>query len=258
MAQGEFISYLPVSTDRQGRSGLGLEAQRTAVANYLNGGASRVVAEFVEVESGRNSARPVLEQALAEAALRRVALIVAKVDRLTRSVGFLHKLIEAGVDVRFCDLPQIEGAVGRFMLTQMAAVAELEGGLISKRTNDALAAAKARGKKLGGNRPNQPGLSPEVIALGREAQRKRADARAASIAPVVTELRARGVVAIARATVDRAQSAASSELRARGVVSLRAVAAALADRGVSAPRGGARSTGQVKSLLERIDRLSAS
>ena len=127
MARGEFISYLRVSTDRQGASGLGLEAQRAAVNAYLNGGDWRVVAEFVEVESGRNSARPVLEQALAEAQLRRVPLVVAKVDRLTRSVGFLHRLIEAGVDVRFCDLPQIEGAVGRFMLTQMAAVAEAGG-----------------------------------------------------------------------------------------------------------------------------------
>jgi hypothetical protein len=82
----------------------------------------------------------------------RVPLVVAKVDRLTRSVAFLSRLLEAGVDVRFADLPTIEGPTGRFMLQQMAAVAELEAGMISSRTKAALAAAKARGKKLGGNR----------------------------------------------------------------------------------------------------------
>src|SRR6202165_5188354 len=82
----------------------------------------------------------------------KVGIIVSKVDRLTRSVAFLSRLLEAGVDVRFADLPQIEGATGRFLLQQMVAVAELEAGMISKRTKDALAAAKARGKKLGGRR----------------------------------------------------------------------------------------------------------
>ena len=138
MATGEFVSYLRVSTDRQGSSGLGLEAQRQAVATYLNGGNWSIIAEFVEVESGRNSERPVLAQALAAARVHRVPLIVSKVDRLTRSLAFLTRLIEAGVDVRFCDLPKIEGPAGRFMLQQMAAVAELEAGMISKRTKDAL------------------------------------------------------------------------------------------------------------------------
>ena len=232
MARSEFISYLRVSTDRQGASGLGLEAQRAAVNAYLNGGDWRVVAEFVEVESGRNSARPVLEQALAEAQLRRVPLVVAKVDRLTRSVGFLHRLIEAGVDVRFCDLPQIEGAIGRFMLTQMAAVAELEAGLISKRTKDALAASKARGTKLGGKRPNQPEWTLENIALGRAAQSARADERAKKIAPVI------------------------AELRARGVTTLKKIGEALSARGIAAPRGGPWSDAQVKKLLARIERVA--
>jgi DNA invertase Pin-like site-specific DNA recombinase len=105
-----------------------------------------------EVESGRTSDRPKLDAALKAARIRRCPVIVAKVDRLTRSVGFLHRLLDANVDVRFADLPQIEGATGRFMLTQMAAVAELEAGMISARTKAALAAAKARGKKLGGDR----------------------------------------------------------------------------------------------------------
>ena len=118
MATGGFVSYLRVSTGKQGASGLGLEAQREAVRTYLNGGDWRVIAEFVEVESGRSSDRPVLAQALAAARLHRVPLVVAKVDRLTRSLAFLSRLIEADVDVRFCDLPKIEGPIGRFMLQQ--------------------------------------------------------------------------------------------------------------------------------------------
>jgi DNA invertase Pin-like site-specific DNA recombinase len=101
---------------------------------------------------------------LAAARLHRVPIIVAKVDRLTRSVAFLSRLLEAGVDVRFADLPQIEGPTGRFMLQQMASVAELEAGLISSRTKAALAAAKARGVKLGGNRGAI--ISPEARATG--------------------------------------------------------------------------------------------
>jgi DNA invertase Pin-like site-specific DNA recombinase len=151
-SNGSFIAYYRVSTSRQGKSGLGIEAQRAAVENYLNGGSWKIIGEFTEVESGRQSDRPELDKALAAARVRRVPLVVAKVDRLTRSVAFLSRLLEAGVDVRFADLPAIEGPTGRFMLQQMAAVAELEAGMISSRTKAALAAAKARGKKLGGNR----------------------------------------------------------------------------------------------------------
>ena len=133
-----FISYLRVSTTRQGISGLGLEAQRQAVETYLNGGNWKVIDEFVEVESGKDSERPELAKALAAARVRRIPLVVANVSRLTRSLAFLSRLLEAGVDVRFADLPKIEGPTGRFMLQQMAAVAELEAGLISKRTKDAL------------------------------------------------------------------------------------------------------------------------
>ena len=106
---GKFVSYLRVSTQRQGRSGLGLEAQREAVTGYLNGGKWSLVAEFVEVESGKRSDRPALTAALKKARLHRVPLVVAKVDRLTRSLSFLTRLLDSGVDVRFCDLPKIEG-----------------------------------------------------------------------------------------------------------------------------------------------------
>ena len=103
----EIVCYYRVSTSRQGKSGLGIEAQRQAVANYLNGGDWSIVAEFTEVESGRRSDRPALDQALAAARLHRSSVVVSKVDRLTHSVAFLSRLLEAGVDVRFADLPQI-------------------------------------------------------------------------------------------------------------------------------------------------------
>jgi DNA invertase Pin-like site-specific DNA recombinase len=114
---------------------------------YLNGGNWQITGEFTEVESGRNSDRPQLKVALAAARVRQIPIVMAKVDRLTRSVAFLSQLLEAAVDVRFADLPQLEGPAGRFMLQQMAAVAELEAGFISVRTKVALAAAKRRGKK---------------------------------------------------------------------------------------------------------------
>jgi DNA invertase Pin-like site-specific DNA recombinase len=153
---GKFVAYYRVSTTRQGRSGLGLQAQQQAVANYLNGADWTIVAEFTEIESGKRSDRPELDKALAACRLHRASLIVSKVDRLTRSVSFLSKLLDAGVEVRFCDLPQIEGATGRFLLQQMASVAELEAGMISDRTKKALAAAKRKGTKLGGFRGKMP------------------------------------------------------------------------------------------------------
>jgi DNA invertase Pin-like site-specific DNA recombinase len=117
------------------------------VTNYINGGKWKIIAEFTEVESGKRSDRPQLDAALKAALLHRAALVVSKVDRLTRSVALLSKLLEANVDVRFADLPQIEGPTGRFMLQQMASVAELEAGMISDRTRKALAAVKERGRK---------------------------------------------------------------------------------------------------------------
>jgi DNA invertase Pin-like site-specific DNA recombinase len=131
----------------------------------------------LEVESGKNSDRPALEKALAAARLHRASLVVSKVDRLTRSVAFLSRLLEAGVDVSFADLPQIEGATGRFLLQQMVAVEELEAGMISARTKAALQSAKRHGKKLGGNRGVKP--TAKMRALSTAALQRRADARAA-------------------------------------------------------------------------------
>ena len=150
MAKGKFVSYLRVSTDRQGRSGLGLEAQRTAVESYLNGGRWTLIAEYVEAESGKRSDRPKLAKVLAHAKASGATVVFAKLDRLTRNVDLLRSLVASDVDLVFCDLPHVPpGAMGRFLLTQMASVAELEAGLISERTKAALAAAKARGVKLG-------------------------------------------------------------------------------------------------------------
>jgi DNA invertase Pin-like site-specific DNA recombinase len=129
---------------------------------------------------------PQLEKAHAAARLHKCPLVVAKVERLTWSVSFLSRLLEAGVDVRFADLPAMEGPTGRFMLQQMAAVAELEAGLISSRTKAALAAAKARGKVLGGNRGAV--LSDQARATGRAAQTKRAGERAADLQPMIRDL----------------------------------------------------------------------
>src|SRR5438128_8016970 len=176
VSRGGFIAYYRVSTGKQGKSGLGIEAQRQAVANYLNGGNWRIIAEFTEVESGRHSGRPELEKALAAARVRKVPVVVAKLDRLTRSVAFLSRLLEAGVDVRFADLPAIEGATGKFLLQQMAAVAELEAGMISARTTAALAAAKRRGTKLAGDRGAR--LTAKARAAGRAVLKARAQERA--------------------------------------------------------------------------------
>ena len=227
VSQGVFIAYYRVSTGKQGRSGLGIDAQRQAVETYLNGGNWRIAAEFTEIESGRTSERPQLEAALKAARVRRCPIVVAKVDRLTRSVGFLHRLLDANVDVRFADLPQIEGATGRFILTQMAAVAELEAGMISARTKAALAAAKARGKRLGGYRGTV--LSEKVREAGRTAIAKRSDARARDLGPIITQL------------------------RAAGATSLRSLAAALDERGIPTARGKGRwSAEQVRQVLARL------
>src|SRR5262245_36923619 len=194
MAKGRFVSYLRVSTDRQGRSGLGLEAQRAAVENYLNGGKWKLINEFLEVESGRRSDRPKLAEALTMCRAHRAALVVAKVDRLARSQSFLSRILEAGVDVRFCDLPQIEGPTGRFLLQSMMAVAELEAGMISARTKAALAASKACGKKLGGFR-GRVGTA-EDAAKARAARTLKANERAQSVAPIIDRLDPKGTASL--------------------------------------------------------------
>jgi DNA invertase Pin-like site-specific DNA recombinase len=228
VSRGDYVAYYRVSTKRQGRSGLGIDAQRTAVEGYLNGGRWKIIEEYIEVESGKRADRPALDFALARAKAHRAPLVVAKVDRLTRSVSFLSKIIESGVDVRFADLPSLEGATGKFMLTQMAAVAELEAGLISARTKAALAAAKKRGTKLGGNRG--PIISRAARMAGCAARTARAQARALELSSTVAEIRKAGATTYA------------------------AIAAALNERGIPTSRQvGDWTAMQAARLVARLD-----
>src|SRR3954453_14706379 len=150
MAQGKFVAYYRVSTARQGQSGLGLEAQRTAVEDFLDGGNWQLVAEVVEIESGKRSDRPKLQEALRLCRLHNPTLIIAKLDRLARNVAFISNLMESGVEFTAVDFPQ----ANKLTVHILAAVAEHEAQMILARTKAALAAANARGRKLGGDRGN--------------------------------------------------------------------------------------------------------
>jgi DNA invertase Pin-like site-specific DNA recombinase len=231
MARGKFISYLRVSTDKQGRSGLGVEAQRTAVDSYLNGGRWTLVTEYVETESGRRSDRPQLAKALAHAKAIGATVVFAKLDRLTRNVDLLRSLVASDVDLVFCDLPHVPpGAMGRFLLTQMASVAELEAGLISERTKAALAATKARGVKLGNPngaralRGKQVGNKQAVVAVKANAERRAANLK--------------GII---------------DDLCSQGIKSVRTITAELNARGILTPRGGAWHPTSVARLLARVN-----
>ena len=142
---GKFIAYFRVSTDRQGKSGLGLEAQREAVMTYLNGGRWSLVDEFTEVESGKHSDRPELAKALAACKKRKAKLVIAKLDRLSRNLAFIAALMESGVEFVAVDMPHAT----KLTIHILAAVAEHEREMISERTKAALAAAKKRGQRLG-------------------------------------------------------------------------------------------------------------
>ena len=144
-AARRFVAYYRVSTDRQGRSGLGLEAQQKAVRDYLNGGAWELVGEFVEVESGKHANRPELARALEACRKQKAKLVIAKLDRLSRNLAFIATLMDAGVEFVAVDNPH----ASRLTLHILAAVAEHERVAISERTKAALAAAKARGTRLG-------------------------------------------------------------------------------------------------------------
>lgn len=140
-----FISYCRVSTDKQGSSGLGLEAQQEAVRRYVEGVGGTLLAEHIEIESGKCSSRPILAGAIAACRRTKADLVIAKLDRLSRSVAFTAALMEGDVAFVACDMP----AANKFMLHLMAAFAQHEREQISARTKAALAAAKARGVMLG-------------------------------------------------------------------------------------------------------------
>lgn len=159
MANGKFISYLRVSTEKQGRSGLGIEAQKEAIERYLNGGQWELLKEYLEVESGKKNDRPQLKEALEACKRTGATLIIAKLDRLSRNVAFIANLMESGVEFVACDFP----TANRLTIHILAAMAEHERELISTRTKLALEAAKARGKQLG----NPMNFSNEAAQKGR-------------------------------------------------------------------------------------------
>lgn len=223
MAQGKFIAYYRVSTDKQGKSGLGLEAQQEAVRSYLNGGNWQLVAEVVEVESGKRNDRPKLREALRLCRLHGATLIIAKLDRLARNVAFVSNLMESGVEFTAVDFPQ----ANRLTVHILAAVAEHEAAMISQRTKAALAAAKARGVWLGGDRGSLPAVARQGSARGVKVRIEKANKLASDLAPMIRDLQAEGR-------------------------SLRRIAAELTQRGIDTPRkGGKWSAAQVSRILQR-------
>lgn len=222
----ELIAYYRVSTARQGESGLGLEAQRAKVQQLAADRRAELVAEFVEVESGRKADRPQLAAALNEARRRRAVVAVAKLDRIARDAELVLRLSREAENngmggFLFCDLPDVDAttSAGRLILSVMASVAEFEGRRISERTREALAAAKARGVKLGGLRPN--------TITRNDAARDRAHDDAEALRPLLAPMAAQGY-------------------------SLRAMAEALAAAGTVSRNGRPLGPSVIRSRLQRL------
>lgn len=193
------IAYFRVSTKRQGESGLGLEGQATAVEEYAKQTGKQIVARYTEVESGRKSDRPALARALAHARRSKATLCVAKLDRLSRNVEFLARVMNSDCEFAAADMP----TANKFMLHVMAAVAEHEQKAISERTKAALAALKAGGTKLGSARPGhwegegmeerrQAGLAKARMVAARVRSEKAEEAYA-DLRPEMIEMRAKGM-----------------------------------------------------------------
>lgn len=191
------IAYFRVSTKRQGESGLGLEGQAAAVEAYAKLMGKPIVARYLEVESGRNSDRPELARALAHAKRSKGTLAVAKLDRLARDVEFLARVLNSNADFVACDNP----SANKLTLHILAAVAEAEAKAISERTKAALAAAKARGAKLGSARPGHwegreqarlDGLT-KARAVAAVARTERAVQAYVDLCPMMIEMRAKGM-----------------------------------------------------------------
>jgi DNA invertase Pin-like site-specific DNA recombinase len=216
------VAYYRVSTARQGRSGLGIEAQKAAVARFAETEEIEIIGEHVEIETGKGSdaldRRPELAAALTAARKAKCPVLVAKLDRLSRDVHFILGLMTQRVPFIVADL----GAdADPFMLHLYAALAEKERALISQRTKAALAAKKAAGAKLG-----SPKIA-QTAQLGNEANRAAADQFAANVLPIVREI------------------------QAAGITTLRDIAAALNARGIATARGGEWHSSTVRNLLQR-------
>jgi DNA invertase Pin-like site-specific DNA recombinase len=217
----KYIAYYRVSTQRQGKSGLGLEAQQEAVCSFLSGRDAQVIAEFTEIESGRKSDRKQLAAAMLMARMTRGILLIAKLDRLARDAHFLLGLEKAGIEFVAVDMP----FANRMTIGIMALVAEEEAKAISARTKAALAARKARGLPLGNSASLHP-ADPVVLERARTAWSVKAAEHAAMVLPAIQELTARGL-------------------------SLRATAREMTSRGFTTTRGGPWSAAQVSAVLRR-------
>lgn len=167
--QERFVAYLRVSTQKQGYSGLGLEAQREIIHNYLRD--KQPIFEYVEVESGRKTdkGRPKLKEALTQCRTYGAKLIVAKLDRLARNVSFLSALLDSDVEILFCDFPQ----ANKMVLHILASISQYEAELISTRTKQALAAKKAKGCRLG-NPEHLLGKHQAAIEKSNQTNRQKA------------------------------------------------------------------------------------
>ncbi|MBM6575331.1 recombinase family protein [Microvirga sp. SRT01] len=219
------VAYYRVSTDAQGRSGLGLEEQPGAVGTLCRSQGWHIAAEFTAVESGKRDDRPQLEAAKHRAKVTGAVLVVAKLDRLSRNVAFLASLQDSGTRFLAADMPE----ANELTVHIMAAVAQAERKAIGLRTREALAAAKARGAKLGN--PN-----------GATSLRRAAKGNGAAVA------------AIQSAAEDRAADIAPilPDIRGSGVVSLPAIAKELNARGIVTPRGGTWHPSSVRNLFARL------
>lgn len=228
-ANTAWVTYSRVSTDKQGRSGLGLDAQAASLKTFLDGRPNdRVVAAFTEIESGKNDARPQLAAALDACRLLGAKLLIPKLDRLARDVAFIAALMKSDVKFVVADMPEADA----FRLHIEASVAESEAQRISLRTKAALQAAKQRGVRLGGFRGTA--LSDEARQLGREVRTQKADAYAARLSPVIAELRDGGATTYQR------------------------LADGLTGRGIPTPRGATNWTAmQAMRVSRRLEGLAA-
>lgn len=226
MTGKRFIAYYRVSTEKQGQSGLGLEAQEAAVSRFLDSAGGQLVDAFTEVESGKKASnRPQLANALARCRKNKATLLIAKLDRLARSVHFISGLMESKVEFVCCDNPYLRNdtPTNKLMLHQLAAFAEFERAQISHRTKEALAALKARGVRLG---------NPKLDQINGR-RRRRADEFAAQMAPTV------------------------AQIKAEGYTTVESIRDELNRRDVPTARGGRWHQATVHNLVKRIERIGA-
>ena len=189
MSDLPLVVYYRASTRQQKRSGLGLLAQQDSVRRYIEANPGRVLAEMAEIESGRSNDRPQLKEALRLCRIYNAKLIIARLDRLARSVAMIAGLLESDVDFVAADMP----LANRFTIHILAAVAEYEARLISERTKAAFAAAKARGRKFGNPNPETHRLSHAARKARARAERERSKKRALDFLPLLCDLRDRGL-----------------------------------------------------------------